>query len=70
MFSENSDDFEDTKKGKHHMRMQRDLANGQNLNNSFGCYAPEDWEHLHVDKGVNPQFNFLKPVQTKRNNFM
>jgi len=36
------------------MKVQRDLAEGQNLNNSFGCYSPEDWEHLHVDKGENP----------------
>jgi len=36
------------------LKVQRDLAEGQNLNNSFGCYSPEDWEHLHVDKGANP----------------
>ena len=36
------------------LKVQRDLAEGQNLNNSFGCYSPEDWEHLHVDKGENP----------------
>ena len=40
-------------------KMLRDLAEGQNLNNSFGFYAPEDWDHLHVDKGMNPQFNVL-----------
>ena len=39
---------------------QRNLEEGQNLNNSFGCYSPEDWEHLHVDKGPNPQFLVLK----------
>jgi len=38
------------------LTVKRDLAEGQNLNNSFGCYSPEDWEHLHVDKGANPQF--------------
>ena len=41
-------------------KMFRDLAEGQNLNNSFGFYSPEDWDHLHVDKGMNPQFNVLK----------
>lgn len=41
-------------------KVQRDLAEGQNLNNSFGCYSPEDWEHLHVDKGHNPQFKVLQ----------
>ena len=41
------------------LKVQRDLAEGQNLNNSFGCYSPEDWEHLHVDKGPNPQFKVL-----------
>jgi len=35
-------------------KVKRDLAEGQNLNNSFACYAPENWEHLHVDKGANP----------------
>jgi len=44
----------------------RDLAEGQNLNNSFGCYSPEDWDHLHVDKGMNPQFNALKHVKGER----
>ena len=43
------------------LKVQRDLAEGQNLNNSFGCYSPEDWEHLHVDKGANPQFKVLQP---------
>ena len=40
-------------------KVKRDLAEGQNLNNSFGCYSPEDWEHLHFDKGPNPQFLVL-----------
>lgn len=55
MSSEDSDD-EPRPKNK----LQRDLAEGQNLNNSFGFYSPEDWDHLHVDKGMNPQFNALK----------
>ena len=48
------------------LKVQRNLEEGQNLNNSFGCYSPEDWEHLHVDKGANPQFLVLKnnPGQT------
>ena len=39
---------------KQGLKLHRDLAEGQNLNNSFGCYSPEDWDHLHVDKGANP----------------
>ena len=34
----------------------RDLAEGKNLNNSFVGPYPESWDHLHVDKGANPQF--------------
>lgn len=35
----------------------RDLAEGKNLNNSFtGSSYPENWDHLHIDKGPNPQF--------------
>ena len=52
-------------------KVQRDLAEGQNLNNSFGCYSPEDWEHLHVDKGANPQFIAMaEKAGVMRNNFM
>jgi hypothetical protein len=52
-------------------KMVRDLAEGQNLNNSFGFYSPEDWEHLHVDKGMNPQFNVLKQGKNPlRNNYI
>jgi len=33
----------------------RDLAEGKNLNNSFvGSSYPENWDHLHLDKGANP----------------
>ena len=45
------------------LKCQRDLGEGQNLNNSFGDYLQQDWEHLHVDKGMNPQFEILKPKQ-------
>jgi serine/threonine protein kinase len=58
--SDQSINFSDEDKPRPRQKMFRDLAEGQNLNNSFGCYAPEDWEHLHVDKGMNPQFNVLK----------
>ena len=35
----------------------RDLAEGKNLSNSFsGSSYPENWDHLHFDKGPNPQF--------------
>ena len=33
----------------------RDIAEGKNLNNSFiGSSYPENWDHLHFDKGSNP----------------
>jgi len=60
-------DEEDEKVIKSKKTVQRDLAEGQNLNNSFGCYSPEDWEHLHVDKGANPQFKLINnPVAAKQ----
>ena len=47
----------------------RDLAEGKNLNNSFiGSSYPENWDHLHFDKGANPQFTFLKANSTTENN--
>ena len=55
-----SDEEDDATIRKKNLKVQRDLAEGQNLNNSFGVYSPEDWEHLHVDKGPNPQFGMLK----------
>ena len=47
----------------------RDIAEGKNLNNSFlgSSYPePENWGHLHFDKGPNPQFEYL---DTKNNIF-
>ncbi len=38
---------------------QRDLAQGKNLNNSFVGGYPENWDHLHTDKGANPQFHYM-----------
>lgn len=38
----------------------RDIAEGKNLNNSFTGPYPENWDHLHIDKGPNPQFQILK----------
>ena len=32
----------------------RDIAEGKNLNNSFVGPYPENWDHLHLDKGANP----------------
>ena len=32
----------------------RDIAEGKNLNNSFVGPYPENWDHLHFDKGPNP----------------
>ena len=40
--------------------LKRDMAAGMNLNNSFGRYDPEDFDHLHRDKGANPQFKNLR----------
>lgn len=37
-------------------QLKRNMAEGMNLNNSFGQYDPEDFDHLHRDKGANPQF--------------
>ncbi len=37
----------------------RDIAEGKNLNNSFTGPYPESWDHLHFDKGSNPQFQYL-----------
>lgn len=34
----------------------RDIAEGKNLNNSFVGPYPGNWDHLHFDKGPNPQF--------------
>jgi hypothetical protein len=32
----------------------RDIAEGKNMNNSFVGPYPENWDHLHFDKGANP----------------
>lgn len=32
----------------------RDIAEGKNINNSFTGPYPENWDHLHIDKGMNP----------------
>ena len=39
--------------------IKRDIAEGRTFNNSFTGPYPEDTDHLHVDKGSNPQFDFL-----------
>lgn len=46
-------DFEDTISNP---KQYRDIAEGKNLNNSFVGPYPESWDHLHIDKGPNPQF--------------
>lgn len=63
------DDNDDTSEGDSeeedeadlpHPKDTRDLAEGKNLNNSFiGSSYPENWDHLHIDKGQNPQFMYL-----------
>ena len=42
----------------------RDIAAGKNLNNSFVGPYPENWDHLHFDKGPNPQFLIFNEVST------
>lgn len=39
---------------------KRDIAEGRTFNNSFTGPYPEETDHLHIDKGANPQFDFLK----------
>lgn len=39
--------------------LKRDIAEGKTFNNSFTGPYPEDTDHLHIDKGANPQFDFL-----------
>jgi len=58
--SDSSSEFADDGDYRREARLYRDLENGRNLNNSFGYYDVDDWDHLHVDKGANPQFNVLK----------
>lgn len=53
-FSSDEDEGLKTKQAKRHFR---DLASGKTLNNSFGGLTPDHWDHLHVDKGANPQFD-------------
>lgn len=35
-------------------RLRRNLADGCNLNNSFGHYDAEDWQSQDRDRGANP----------------
>ena len=37
-----------------HPKEYRDIAEGKNINNSFVGPYPENWDHLHIDKGPNP----------------
>ena len=39
--------------------IKRDIAEGKTFNNSFTGPYPEETDHLHCDKGPNPQFEFL-----------
>ena len=47
-----SDEDEPSKK-----KQFRNIAAGVTLNNSFRCMTADNWDHLHVDKGPNTQFN-------------
>ena len=45
---------------KEQLFIKRDIAEGRTFNNSFTGPYPEDTDHLHIDKGPNPQFDFLR----------
>ena len=55
-FSDENDGIDEAKDQKLNPKEYRDIAEGKNLNNSFVGPYPENWDHLHVDKGPNPQF--------------
>ena len=40
--------------------IQRDIAEGRAFNNSFTGPYPEETDHLHHDKGPNPQFAIFR----------
>jgi len=43
--------------------LKRDIAEGCTFNNSFTGPYPEETDHLHIDKGPNPQFGFLRNLK-------
>ena len=45
---------------KHPLFIKRNIAEGVTFNNSFTGPYPEETDHLHIDKGANPQFEFLR----------
>lgn len=54
---------EDNDEKLNNPKQYRDLAEGKNLNNSFTGPYPESWDHLHYDKGANPQFQYLGEIE-------
>jgi hypothetical protein len=48
------------KKREDPLFIKRDIAEGRAFNNSFTGPYPEETDHLHHDKGANPQFDFLR----------
>ena len=48
------------RKKEQQLFIKRDIAEGRTFNNSFTGPYPEDTDHLHIDKGPNPQFDFLR----------
>ena len=53
--SEEEDEESTEADGHNNPKELRDIAEGKNLNNSFiGSSYPENWDHLHFDKGANP----------------
>jgi hypothetical protein len=77
VFSDDYDDSSSTSEGEEeasHINPKdlRNLAEGKNLNNSFlgSSYPePENWDHLHFDKGCNPQFEYLDQKNQENNIF-
>lgn len=59
LFSDDELPFSSNDRPQRDPRLKRNMAEGTNLNNSFGQYDVEDWDHLHRDKGANPQFLVL-----------
>lgn len=52
--------FKKRKPRKEPIHIQRDIAEGRAFNNSFTGPYPEETDHLHNDKGPNPQFAIFR----------
>ena len=52
--------FKKKKPRKEPIHIQRDIAEGRAFNNSFTGPYPDETDHLHNDKGPNPQFAIFR----------